>query len=168
MLNKNRFYTIISVAIVLSLVSSCMIIPAGAAAVSWNLLSNREFRDDSAGWVLGKYGTVDDKVTQEGYQSVKLSVAKAKSPLDAKVWQALSAGSWAVGDTLTFSAYLARGKTSVFTKKTLPVLALYAVVGEETMLFPSGGVKKLKDIKEAGTKNKSSAWSQFSATMTVP
>ena len=45
---------------------------------------------------------------------------------------------------------------------------MYAVVGGETKLFPSAEIKKLKDIKEAGTKNKSSAWSRFSVTMTVP
>lgn len=168
MFNRRRFFSMVAVAIVLSMVSGCMIVPALASAVGRNLLTNSEFQDGGAGWKLGEYGTVDAKVTREGYLSVKLSVAKAKQPVNAQIRQALPEGSWAVGDTLTLSAYLARSKTSAFTKKTLPALALYAVVGGETQLFPSAEIKKLKDIKEAGTKNKSSAWSRFSATMTVP
>lgn len=168
MFRRNTFFTAITLVVVVVMVSGMCLIPVPAAASSRNLLVNSEYKDAGAGWELGEYGTVDAKVTREGYPSVKLTVAKAKAPVDAKIGQALPADSWAAGDTLTFSAYLARGKNPAFTKKTLPVLALYAVVNGERTLFPSAEIKKLGDIKEAGTKNKTSAWSRFSVTMTVP
>ncbi len=168
MFRKNTCVTAIVLMVVFTMVSGICFIPVPAAAVSRNLLANTEFRDGGAGWSLSEYGAVDGKVTREGYPSIRLTVAKAKAPVDAMISQVLPAESWAVGDTLTFSAYLARGKNPAFTKKTLPTLALYAVVNGERTLFPSSEIKKLGDIKEAGTKNKSSAWSRFSVTMTVP
>lgn len=137
------------------------------AALSKNLLVNSEFQNSATGWELGEFCAVDGKVTREGYPSLKLLVAKAKAPVDTKAGQALPAGSWAVDDTITFSAYLARDKTSAFTKKTLSTLALYSMAGGERMYFSSSEIKKLGDIKEAGTKNKFAAWSRFSVTMTV-
>jgi hypothetical protein len=165
MFGRNRLVSAVALAATVFMVVG--LFPAPAAAVGSNLLANSEFRESGAGWALGEYGAIDGKVTREGYPSVKLSVAKAKQPANAEVRQALPEGSWAVGDALTLSAYLARAKTSAFTKKTLPALALYAVVNGEVQTF-GAEIKKLKDIKEAGTKNKSSAWSRFSVTMTVP
>ena len=81
---------VLAVAILL-LFSTCLA-SARAAAYRANLLVNSELRDNGAGWALGEYGAVDGKVTREGYPSVKLSVAKAKNPVDARVSQALPAG----------------------------------------------------------------------------